>query len=116
MARGPSKRQMGVGLPDELRAQLEAAASAADQSLAEEIRQRVERSFAEDARDPVLRDLLDDVEQLVELVKFDVGEDWQSSAGAHAVFRSAVLALIDERKPKGAPIFGAVRDLLGAGI
>lgn len=115
MGRGPSKRQMGVGLPDDLRARLEAAA-AGRHSLAEEIRRRVERTFIEDALDPPLRALVGDIVELAELVRFDVAGDWHSDPGAHATFRSAVLALIDERKPKGPPIFGAARELLGAGI
>jgi hypothetical protein len=116
MGRGPSKRQMGVGLPADLRAQLEAASTAAGHSVAEEIRRRVERTFKEDGIDPVTRELRDDIVQLAELVRFDVAGDWHSDPVAHAAFRSAVLALIGERKPKGVQIFGAARELFGAGI
>jgi plasmid stability protein len=116
MGRGPSKRQMGVGLPEDLRARLEVASAAAGHSVAEEIRRRVERTFIEDALDPPLRALIDDIVELAELVRLDVAGAWHTDPGAHAAFRSAVLALIGERSPDGVPTFGAVRDLFGAGI
>ena len=49
---------MGVALPDDLREQLQRAADAAGHSVAAEIRQRVERTFSEDAIDPVMRELI----------------------------------------------------------
>jgi hypothetical protein len=116
MGRGPSKRQIPVALSAELRARLEAAAGAAGHSVAEEVRRRVDRTFIEDALDPPLRALVDDIVELAEWVRVDVAGNWHSDPGAHAVFRSGVLMLIDERKPKGPPIFGAARGLLGAGI
>lgn len=109
-------KQLKVSLPDDLRARLEAAAAKSGNSLGEEIRHRIEQTLEKDVRGAVIGVLLDDIEQLAELVKFDVGQDWHATAGAHAVFRSAVLALIEQHRPKGAPVFGAVRDLLGAGI
>lgn len=41
-------RQMGVALPDDLRARIEAAALANDRSVGAEIRFRLRRSFAEE--------------------------------------------------------------------
>jgi hypothetical protein len=104
--------QTAVRLPRELLDRLRQS----ERGVSEEIRERLGRTFIEDALDPPLRALIDDIVELAELVRSDVAGNWHSDPGAHAVFRSAVLALTDERKPKGPPIFGAARDLLGAGI
>ena len=113
---GEVKRQMGVALPDDLREQLQLAADAAGHSVAAEIRKRVEESFRSDGINQPTRELANDVIELAQLVRLDVGANWNTDPGAHAAFKSAVGALIDEHKPEGAPVFGAVRDLFGAGI
>jgi hypothetical protein len=79
-------------------------------------RRRVERTFREDEIDPRLRSLIADIVSAAELLQFDVGASWHSHPAAHAAFRSALLALLGEWRPEGAPVFGAVRDLLGANI
>ena len=48
------KRQLGVALEDRLREQLEALASKAGRSIADEIRQRVERTLEQDALAPLV--------------------------------------------------------------
>ena len=58
MTRGDSKKQMGVALPDYLRGKLAAASAAANVSIAEEIRRRLEISFENDARDSYTQDLV----------------------------------------------------------
>jgi hypothetical protein len=106
---------MGVALPEALRAQLSSASAAGGRSVAEEIRQRLERSFAEDNLDPALRAFTADVIAIAELVRVDTGGSWNKDPAAHAAFRSALLALLSDYQPEGAPVFGAVRDLLGRG-
>jgi hypothetical protein len=108
---------MGVGFSDDMRAQLEAAATKAGHSIAEEIRQRLETTIKEEQRDQKLRDLLYDIDFLADLVSNDSGLDWHVHPAAHAIFRAGVLALLDQRRPKGAPVLSpAVRDLFGQGI
>src|SRR5262249_56862085 len=58
MPRGESKKQMGVALPDYLGGKWAAASAAADVSIAEEIRRRLETSFENDARDDQTRGLV----------------------------------------------------------
>jgi hypothetical protein len=116
MAQGPRQKQMGVSLTEELRAQLSAASTARGHSIAEEIRQRLERTFAEDALDPVLRTFVADLIAVAELVRVDTGGGWSSDPASHAAFKAAVLALLTEHQPNGPPIFGAVRDLLGTNV
>jgi hypothetical protein len=105
MARGPRQKQMGVALPDALRGQLEEASAKAGRSIAEEIRQRLERTFEEDARDPVLREFVSDIIGLSIYLKGDTGSAWHEHPAAHAAFRSGVLALLEQYKPEGAPVF-----------
>jgi hypothetical protein len=107
-------KQLGVSLNEETRAALEAAAGAAGHSIAEEIRERVERTFLQDALDPALRTLVEDVIALAQMVNTDTGSAWDRDPGSHAAFKSAISALLAERQPSGAPTFGAVRDGLGA--
>ena len=58
MTRGDSKKQMGVALPDYLRVELAAASAAANVSIAEEIRRRLDMSFEYDALDDETQDLV----------------------------------------------------------
>jgi plasmid stability protein len=111
----PRQKQIGVTLDGELLAKLQAASAASGRSLSEEIRERLKRSSAEEERDPHLRTLVDDMIGITDLIRFDLGADWYADPAAHAAFRSAMLALIGEHRPEGHAVFGAVRDLLGAG-
>ena len=114
MNQKPDLVQTAVRLPREMLDRLRRS----ELGASEEIRCRLACSLEADRIDPTTRELATDIIALAELVRLDVVADWKSDPGAHAAFRSAVLALIDEYKPKGAPVFSsaAVRDLLGAGI
>src|SRR3974390_861528 len=86
MARGfPKARQLGVKLTDDLREQLEVARTKAGHSVGEEIRQRLERTFREDALDPLppgkrrdlvadpqTRELLAAIVRLADMVRVDM--------------------------------------------
>ncbi len=109
------QKQMGVTIPESARTQLEASSAAAGHSIAEEIRRRLERTFEEDARDPVLRDFVSDLVELAQLVKLDTGMAWHKDAASHAAFHSALLALLAQHKPEGPPVFTIARDLFGSG-
>jgi hypothetical protein len=107
MGRSPSKRQMGVGFPADLREKLEAAATAAGHSVAEEIRQRVERTFVDEQIDPETHKLMAAVSNLDVLVRLQTNHrSWHSHPGAHRVFRNAIVARLARLKPAGEPAFG----------
>jgi hypothetical protein len=83
---------MGVALSDNLKAQLEQAAKAADHSIAEEIRRRLERSFEEDEEpmEPHLRELLSMIVWLKVLVGEDAEHEWFDDPAALSVFERAI--------------------------
>jgi hypothetical protein len=91
---------MGVALDDELRTHLDAAAEKAGRSVAEEIRQRLQATIKDDQRVPELRDLLGDIELLVNLVGDDTGFKWSGHPFAFAVLKAGIIALLDQRKPE----------------
>jgi hypothetical protein len=90
LRRGPVKKQMGVALDDALRSRLETSAAAKDHSLAEEIRQRLEHDFKEEAIDPVTRELVTGIIRLAETILLDLGAAWHASPKLHEAFAAAV--------------------------
>lgn len=60
-------KQIGVLLSDDTRKRLETAAAAGGHSIAEEIRQRLERTFEEESLDPKMRKLMNAIKEMVEL-------------------------------------------------
>jgi hypothetical protein len=102
VARDISKRQMGVALGDEMREQLEKAAQASDVSVAEEIRRRLTRTFAEDAKaatvDAATRDLQDKITDLAEEVQLETNAPWHANLVSFAAFRHGVILLLGRQK------------------
>src|SRR5258708_2178379 len=101
-------KQLKVSLPDDLRIKLEEASAAADHSLAEEIRVRLERTFATDATifalDPKTRWLSDFVIRFAAEVKRETGAAWHEHLLAHGAFKSGLIArLIRLLDPKDWP-------------
>lgn len=82
--------RLKFSLSAETRSQLDAVSAASGKSIADEIRERLQRSFKEDALDPALRELRDGLANLAELVRIDCG-DWRSSTRAHTEFVTAVM-------------------------
>lgn len=76
MPREESKKQMGVALPGRLREKLAASSAAANVSIAEEIRRRLEMSFENDARD-------DYTQALVSAAIWIAGDITAQGAGAY---------------------------------
>jgi hypothetical protein len=106
VARGEVKRQMGVALSDDLRDRLEKSADAAGHSVGEEIRQRLERTFAEDdARDPETRKLISAIADLAIWVRIQTNRDWHSHPAANRVLRDAITTYLARLKPSGEPVF-----------
>src|SRR5262249_43125831 len=115
----PSKRQMGVSLPGDLRAQLEKASEAAGISLAEEIRQRVERTFKEDAAmaaDPITHELTTGIANLADTIRLDLATAWYAHSFSHDAFAAAVAQRLAEYRPLPEPWPTVARDLLGSGF
>jgi hypothetical protein len=92
-------KQLKVSLPDDLRAQLDLAAMAAGNSVAEEIRRRLERSFAQDAVEEKTRELIDDVAALGDWLKRDKALPWYFNRASHETFAEAVQAYFEETRP-----------------
>src|SRR5258708_36729929 len=103
MGRGPSKRQMGVGFDDNLRAKLEMAATAAGRSIAEEIRTRVEQTFAAPSVDGATQALADAVLGMALEVKTEVGRAWHADPGAYRTLRRAIMMALAKWRPAGVP-------------
>lgn len=99
-------QRLKVALPEDLRARLDAASAKSGQSVAEEIRSRVEASFAQEAVDKATRDLLDGVARMPAEIELETGAAWHKHPGAWAVLRAAILSRLQRIKPKGATTFG----------
>ena len=67
--------------------------------LSNEIRERIERTFREDALDPVTRELRDIVVQLADLLAIDYFGGWQSSPEAHHAFAAGLTKILADYKP-----------------
>jgi hypothetical protein len=110
-------KKLQVGLPDDLRGQLDAAADKSGNSLGEEIRQRLERTIEQDAIDPVTRELLAGIVNLAAAVQTDIGATWHAHQEVHAVFAAAIAQRLAALKPVHKSPEGAfialVRDLMG---
>jgi hypothetical protein len=78
------------GGPEDVRAQVEAAANNAGHSIAEEIRRRLERTFRHDAIDPKTCELTDAVALLAHLVKLQTGHTWFDHQAAASVLKHAI--------------------------
>jgi hypothetical protein len=88
--RGSRQKQLAVALPEDIRARVEAAAGQSGHSLAEEIRQRLERTVEDDAIDPETRKLMEAVELLAQLVKIQTGHSWFDHPAATSVMKHAI--------------------------
>ena len=60
-------------------------------SLSDEIRDRLERTFKEDALDPATRELRDGLLNMAAALRPDFEAEWHSSPYAHAAFAEAVM-------------------------
>jgi hypothetical protein len=92
-------QSLKISLPDETRAALDAASAQSGKSLADEIRVRLARSFARDAGDKPTRDLQTAVDRLTNLIRWQFGHAWHSSADAYAAFTFGIMGAIGRHKP-----------------
>jgi|SRR5262249_45249678 len=98
-------KQLKVSLPDDLRARLDAASAKSGASVAEEIRNRVEASFAREAADQPTRDLVEGVAAMAAEIERETGAPWHAHAGSHEVLEWAIKMRLRELKPKGSITF-----------
>jgi hypothetical protein len=96
-------RQVNISLPDDLRAKLDAASTAAGRGLAEEIRDRLARSFDWGRFDPTTQRLMEIIGTLAVWTKAQTGRYWREDAAANFVFRRAVAIFLARLKPEGEP-------------
>lgn len=69
-----------------------------------EIRQRLQRTFSEDALDPVVREVRDLVVDLAKLIELDYGRPWHRSPRGHQAFMIALAAVLQQYEPERPPV------------
>jgi hypothetical protein len=97
------QRQLAVALPDDVRNRLEAAAVKSDRSIAEEIRRRLDESFAADAHDDKTRDLIYAAAWMAEEVSRQAEAPWHSSRKGCEALAVAIQMLIEGLGPRKDP-------------
>src|SRR5215470_8246995 len=97
-SRGSQQKQIGVALSEAVRDALETAASNAGHSIAEEIRQRIERTFVEDAVAPETRKLTTAINLLADLIEAQTKHKWFENPAATSVMKHAIDALLGSLK------------------
>jgi hypothetical protein len=85
-------KQLKISLPDELRAKLDEAAGISGNSVAEEIRSRVEQTFQTQRADDETQALIEALQWLARHVYLDTGAQWHQ----HRLARMALLDAIRE--------------------
>jgi hypothetical protein len=91
-------------MPDDLRAELEAAARRRNRNLTDELIGRIRGSFArehEQKRDPATRALLFLISQLAEQVHLNSPIEWHQNPFMFRAFKLAVARLLDALEPSG---------------
>ena len=110
MVRGESKKQMGVALPDYLRVELTAASAAANVSIAEEIRRRLDMSFEYDALDDETQDLVSVAIWIAADITDQLGTYWHATQQGRRAVAAGIRLYIETLLP---PPQVADEDLLG---
>jgi hypothetical protein len=99
--------QTAIRLPGAMHERLKQSAA----GVSEEIRRRVERTFAEDdAADAQTRELASDVVWLANKMS-GLGVSWQQNERAHSALAAAIAAWLDLNKPKVSGRVPGVTDL-----
>jgi hypothetical protein len=91
--------QFKVFLPPEMEKRLRAAADQQGVSIAEEIRQRVEQTFAGDDLDAVTRELRDGLVNVAAKLSADFGSEWHASPRAYEAFAAGIAQRLAGYKP-----------------
>jgi hypothetical protein len=77
--------------------------SASDRGVSDQIRERLERTFAEDDLDSVTRELRDGLVRLAARLRSDFGSDWHASPWAHKAFVAAIVQRLAGYAPPERP-------------
>jgi hypothetical protein len=99
-------KQFKVAMSDDLRGRLEAVSAKSGRSIADEIRVRVEATFALETVDKPTRDFLEGLALMPAEIEHETGAAWHKHAGAYVVFREAILRRLARLKPEGTIAFG----------
>jgi hypothetical protein len=88
------RKQVAVALSQEQRWLLERASQRSGRSVAQEIRERLDRAIELDAKDaaidPVTKELCDALQRIADRLFQDFGSPWHTSLRAHQAFAAAV--------------------------
>jgi hypothetical protein len=90
VSRGKGKALIPTGL--RLEAEILERLRGSGRGLSDEIRERLERTFKEDAIDPAMRELRDALPRIAEALHREYGAEWHEWPQAHAAFVAAALA------------------------
>jgi hypothetical protein len=97
------QKQLGVALPPDLRTRLEAASATAGKSIADEIRQRVRRTFEDDDFAhawPATERLLNTIAVMTLLASLTTGKRWDEDPATAYLLQLALVAQLDRRGAK----------------
>jgi hypothetical protein len=97
-------KPLKIALPPDLRDRLERSAAKHGRSIGEEVRVRVETTFALERIDFQTQGFMDLIWLLSLLIRPQTGHSWHEHAGAHHVFQQAVALLLARLKPAGDPV------------
>jgi hypothetical protein len=100
----PARSQLTVRMPDDVRAELEAAARRRNRNLTDEVIGRIRASFVRDyeqKRDPATRALLFLISQLAEQIHMNSPIEWHQNPFMFKAFKLAVARLLDALEPSG---------------
>lgn len=100
------EQRLKVGLPPELRSELDAASAKSGKSVAEEIRSRVEWTFGLEPMDEATRSLIEGIVGMAADLERETGAPWHAHPGSHLAMRMAALARLSRLEPKGDLAFG----------
>jgi hypothetical protein len=98
----PETVQTAVRLPVEMHEQLRQSSGSG--GVSEEIRRRLQRSFDDDAVDPVTREVATAIVHLAADVQRDYGASWYGYEETHNIFVAAVAVHLAEYKPPAASL------------
>jgi hypothetical protein len=93
--------QLKITLPDDIRADLDRAATKSGKSLSQEIQGRLARSFEQDTIDKPTQDLLAAIITFDGLIQTQSGQTWHERAGANVALSAAIRARLARLRPPG---------------
>jgi hypothetical protein len=107
------QQQLTVALPPETRIHLTETARAEGRSIAEEVRQRLNKTIEWDKLDPVTVELIEGLERIATLLRTDFGAEWHDNPRAHEAFVTAVNQRLGAYAPPPEQLRTAASELFG---